>query len=305
MKPALHTVSYAGVWPGQAQLTLKETVKRAKKLGFAGVEIVAKRPHLSVLDYNDEELQRLGEYMQEVGIECAATAGYTNFSAAADHPDIPLDEMQIAYITELARITQQLGGEIIRVFTAYRHEKLSQGETYDRCVKALRECAQRAGDFGCTIAVQNHHGLAAHYESMYDLIMDIDEPNCRAAFDAWSATLHGDDITEAARKMAPITCYTTCADYQWRPRFQYQPDLVNYTPLPARVQMVQMGEGMIDYEGFLNALQAGGYDGWVAFEMCAPLLGGGTLDNLDNHARGFIEYIKPRLSRQPRQRTES
>ncbi len=297
MRPALHTVSYAGVWPGQARLTLEETIQRAKQLGFAGVEIVAKRPHLSVLDYGEDDLKRLREQMATLGIECAAMAGYTNLSADAEHPDIPLVEMQIAYVTELARIAHQLGGQIIRVFTAYRHEKLSEAETHERCVKALRECAQRAADYDCTIAVQNHHDLAAHYESMYDLIMDIDEPNCRAAFDAWATTLHGDDIVAAAKKMAPITCYTTCADYQYRPRFQYQPNIVNYTPLPARVQMVPMGEGMIDYEGFLNALQAGGYDGWVAFEMCAPLLGGGTLDNLDSYARGFIEYIDPWLSK--------
>ncbi len=297
MRPALHTVSYAGVWPGQARLTLAETIQRAAKLGFEGVEIVAKRPHLSVLDYDDEDLKRLKEQMATLSIECAAMAGYTNFSADADHPDIPLGEMQIAYVTELARIAQQLGGEIIRVFTAYRHEKLNHGQTYERCVKGLRECAQRAADYGCTIAVQNHHGFAAHYESMYDLIMDIDEANCRAAFDAWSPTLHGDDIVAAAKKMAPITCYTTCADYQYRPQFQYHPDVVNYTPLPAFVQMVPMGEGMIDYEGFLNALRDGGYNGWVAFEMCAPLLGGGSLDNLDKYAKGFIKYIKPWLGK--------
>ena len=96
--------------------------------------------------------------------------------------------------------------------------------------------------------------------------------------------------------MAPITCYTTCADYVYRPQFQYQPDLVNYMPLPAFVQMVQMGEGMINYEGFLNALRDGGYDGWVAFEMCAPLLGGGSLDNLDDYAKGFMKYIEPWVS---------
>ena len=39
MRPALHTVSYAGVWPGQAQLTLEETIQRTAKLGFAGVMI--------------------------------------------------------------------------------------------------------------------------------------------------------------------------------------------------------------------------------------------------------------------------
>lgn len=297
MRPALHTVSYAGVWPGQARLTLAETIQRAAKLGFKGVEIVAKRPHLSVLDFGDDDLKRLREQMATLGIECAALAGYTNFSADAEHPDIPINEMQIAYVTELARIAAQLGGEIIRVFTAYYHPRLSHAQVTELSVKCLKECAQRAADYGCTLALQNHHDCAVHYESMYDLIMAIDEPNCRAAFDAWSPTLHGDDIVAAAKKMAPVTCYTTCADYEYRPRFEYHPPLTNYTPLPAAVQMVAMGQGMIDYQGFLNALVAGGYDGWVAFEICAQLTGGGSLDNLDKQARGFIKYIKPWVSK--------
>jgi len=53
-----------------------------------------------------------------------------------------------------------------------------------------------------------------------------------------------------------------------------------------------MGEGFIDYRGFLQALVAGGYQGAVAYEMCSPLLGGGSLDNLDRYARRFVEFIR-------------
>ena len=54
---------------------------------------------------------------------------------------------------------------------------------------------------------------------------------------------------------------------------------------------------MSDYQGFLNALVEGDHDGWVAFEICAQLTGGGSLDNLDKQARGFIKYVKPWMSR--------
>lgn len=118
------------------------------------------------------------------------------------------------------------------------------------------------------------------------------EPNCKAIFDAWAPALHGADNVKAAQKMAPITCHTTAADYQLRPRFRYQPGVVNYEEQAPWVQAVPMGEGFIDYVAFLKAMRQGGYQGPVAYEMCSPLLGGGSIENLDCYARRFLEFLK-------------
>ncbi|PIY44008.1 MAG: hypothetical protein COZ05_09500 [Armatimonadetes bacterium CG_4_10_14_3_um_filter_59_10] len=55
-----------------------------------------------------------------------------------------------------------------------------------------------------------------------------------------------------------------------------------------------MGEGEIDSATFLRGLRAGGYDGYAAYEMCSPLRGGGSQENLDHCARTFIEWMKCR-----------
>ena len=114
------------------------------------------------------------------------------------------------------------------------------------------------------------------YLSHYDLIEEIGEANCRAAFDAWAPALQGTDILAAARKMASITVQTTMANYQLRPRFRYSPAIVNYERLVPAVQAVPMDEGFIDYRAFLSALEEGGFKGAIAYEMCSPLRGGGT-----------------------------
>jgi len=61
-------------------------------------------------------------------------------------------------------------------------------------VSAIKECSRRASEFGVTIGVQNHHDLAAGFESQYDMIAAVDEPNCKALFDAWAPALHGADL---------------------------------------------------------------------------------------------------------------
>ncbi|HLJ96510.1 MAG TPA: TIM barrel protein, partial [Gemmataceae bacterium] len=136
-----------------------------------------------------------------------------------------------------------------------------------------------------------HHDTAAHYESLFDLLQEIDEPNCQAMFDAWAPALQGSDLVAAVHKLAPYLVHTTVADYARRPRFRYQPNLVNYSREPDAIRAVPLGEGFIDYPAFFQALQETGFNGHVAYEMCAPVRGGGSAENLDRCARKFLEYM--------------
>jgi sugar phosphate isomerase/epimerase len=231
--------------------------------------------------------------MEERQITLDCLAGYTNFTADAEHPEIPHREMQIHCVGELCRLAVVLGGRVVRIFTGYEHSALPYSRAWDLTVAAIKECAQRAADAGAVLAVQNHHDLAGHHEAFAQFLNAVDEPACRAAFDAWAPALQGDDIIAAARKLAPVTVQTTVADYVRLPRYRYQPDLVNYRREADYVQAVPIGEGFIDYRGFLTALKEQGFAGCVAYEMCSPLRDGNSLEILDRYARRFVEFMEP------------
>ena len=57
-------------------------------------------------------------------------------------------------------------------------------------------------------------------------------------------------------------------------------------------RLVPIGEGYLDYKTFINTLKEIGYQGYIAFEMCAELKGGGSVENLDKTAKAFLEYVK-------------
>jgi len=291
-KTALHSVSYAGVWPGQTRLSLEAFLERAKSLGFDAVMLMAKRPHLSVLDGDAAARKQLRNKVESLGLSVACLAGYTDFCAGTEHPEIPNREMQILYVRELARLAHDLDCPLVRVFTGYGYAGVGYDQGWNWCVESLRECARRAAEFGVTIGVQNHHDTAVHFESFSDLITEINEPNCRAMFDAWSPALHGSDLVAGVRKMSSQIVHTTVADYVRRPRFSYDPNLVNYVPETDAIRAVPMGEGFIDYRGFFRALQEIGYTGYVAYEMCSPLRGGGGEPNLDRCAKRFLDYMR-------------
>lgn len=291
MKTALHSVSYGGVWAGQARLTLEDFLKKSKKLGYEAVMLMAKRPHLSLLDLDGDRRARLRDLLGSLSLKVACLAGYTDFCMGADRPDVPNREIQIVYVRELCRLARDLGCPAVRVFTGFDQPGASYDQQWQWCVASLKECAKQASGLGVTIGVQNHHDVAVHWESLLDLLAEIDEPNCKAMFDAWAPALHGSDLVAAAKKLAPLMVHTTVADYVRRPRFRYQPPLVNYAPEADAIRAVPMGEGFIDYRAFLKTLQEAGYQGYVAYEMCSPLRGGGSEENLDRCASRFLSYM--------------
>ena len=284
----LHSVSYSGSW-GQAALSVEAFLDRARDLGYDGVMLMAKRPHVSLLDYGPKERASLRALLDKHQMRDLCLAGYCNLTADLEHADIPQREMQVLYITELARLAHDLGGKLVRVFTGYEHPAADLSRQWKLVVESLREASKRAAEFDVVIGVQNHHDIGAGYQSLHDLIESVNQPNCRALFDAWAPALHGDNIAAAARHLASMTVHTTVADYQLRPRYKYEPALVNYRAETPYVQAVPMGEGFIDYKGFFEALGEGGFTGSIAYEMCSPLLHGGELSTLDRYARRFLE----------------
>ena len=292
MTPCLFSISYAGFW-GQSTLNLTDFIKHAGKLGYPSVMIAGKRPHLSPLDATPEFLKPVQDALAEAGVRCDVIAGYTNLSQPSNvGSEVPLIEFQIAYVESLSRIASQLGAKVVRIFTAYEMEGQDLQAQGKRCVAAIREMCDRASVHGVTIAIQNHHDLALHTEALLELLADIDRPNCKLGFDAWSPALRGESLYDAAKLAAPHTVITTNADYIKVPRHHYRPELVNYERQPVDwVRAVPFGTGFIDYAAFFKGLRDGGFDGTAVFEMCSPLRGGGGLENLDACSTTYLKWM--------------
>lgn len=291
MKSCLFSVSYAGLW-GQASLSLLDFIARAGQLGFESVMLAGKRPHLSVLDCPAKFVGEIRAALDRARVSCDVIAGYTNL-APGPAAEVPNLEFQIAYVESLARLAGELGAKIVRVFTAYEADCQDPLALRRRVVATIREMCERAGEHGVSIAIQNHHDLALDTGALLDLLVEIDRPNCRLAFDAWSPALRGEDLGDAARRAAPHTILTTNADYIRVPRFRYRPELVNYERLaPDAVQAVPFGTGFIDYRAFFRGLSEVGYRGPATYEICSPIRGGGALENLDACAVTYLEWMR-------------
>jgi sugar phosphate isomerase/epimerase len=294
VKTCLHSVSYSGAWRGQAVLSLDEFLVKAKELGFDGIMIGAKRPHLSLIDYDDAARQKLRARIKELGLELVCIAGYNDFTAGVDKSGIPNVEIQALYVGELARLAKDLGTNMVRVFTGYERPDSPFDRQYGMVVEGLKMAGKIASGYGVTLVVQNHHDIACHHVAMKWLLDEVNMPNVKAAFDCWSPTLEGlspEEIKQAIYIMKPYILHTTTADYEKLPRYKYESDQVNYVEQLAENRLVPIGEGYLDYKSFINTLKEIGYQGYIAWEMCAELKGGGSVENLDKTAKAFLEYV--------------
>ncbi len=289
MIPTLFSVSYAGLW-GQHRLDLISFIRKAGRLGYQAVELMGKRPHLSVLDVDGRQVEEIRRTAGEAGVEIATVAGYTNFTMGRG-TEVPSVEIQISYVRALARLAEQLGAKIVRIFTGYQSQPEAIQADWDLCVRAVRECSQAAAQHGVILGLQNHHDVGVGVDAFVELLDDVAHPNCRAMFDPWAPALHGADLRASARRLAPRMVQTTLADYVRLPRYAYLPALVNYKRVDDLVRAVPLGEGFVDLDAFFEGLREGGFDGYVAYEMCSPLRGGGGEENLDNAAKASLDKI--------------
>ena len=293
--PVLHSVSYAGAWPGHSVLDVDAFLRKAVQLGYRSVALVAKRPHVSPLDYDPAARQALKKRLREMNLELAALMGYTDFTAGLEHPGIPSAEMNAAYVEALCQLAADLETSRLRIFTGYERPGVSYDVQWGELVKGLSLAARKAAHYGITLLLQNHHDLAVHHEALLWLLKEVGEPNLKLAFDAWTPFLQGLSgaaLREAVVKAGPWIAWTTVADYVVHPRYRYEPQVVNYARQPPDVlRAVPPGQGQVDYPAFFAGLRDAGYQGHVAYEMCAVLEGGGSIDNLDRAARHFLEFL--------------
>lgn len=292
MKLALHSVSYSGTWGGQTRLPLHEFVTKAAALGYAGVEFAAKRPHASPLDLTAADRDRLRSHIADLGLNVCALASYHDWAGGWEHRDMAHVEKELCYFVAVAALARDLGAPLVRTYTGFTADGIPFRQQWDQVVLGLREAADRAADFGLILGVQNHSCIAAHPDSMLDMIADINRENVKVVLDAPFIAAFGKPIRETVLRYGDLIAFSHLTDFVRRPRYRYDSATVTFSENGEEMVGVPPGQGSTDYGEFVAALREIGYRGWLSYEMCSPLVGGGDEDNLDRTAIAAREYVE-------------
>lgn len=294
MKLALHSVSYSGTaFEGQCCLSLEKTILKAAELGFDAVELMAKRPHASLLDLDEQAQEDIKRLVKEKGLELSCLAAYNDFA----DPNPYHREVQLYYTKRLVNLASSLGVKIVRVFASAMgnmHVGASYAQQWKWVVEHMREAAKCAEEHGVILALQNHSPIVQSYKSVLDMIKEVDSDNLKVALDAELLNWADEPYAEAVHEVGDLIVYSTTGDHISRPGATERTPAGVITRLVWRG--VPLGEGGADWRAFIGALKEIGYDGFLAYEICGPMTGGGEEQNLDSIARTSLQYMRKILA---------
>lgn len=278
MKVALHTISYAGFW-GQATLPAEKIIEKAKRFGYDGVEIVAKRPHAAPLEWTSDVCKRHRDLLERGGLECSAVAGYTDFT----NPGAEFRDKELLYLREAIRMTKDLGCRILRVFAGGMgalREGVNGRVAREKAIEHLKAGVPWAAEAGVVLALQNHPPVTNSPEDVLEILEAVDSPSLQATIDATLfPDISPDALVAGVKLVGKRIVHTHTSDYRLRPS--------NPVPMPGghvrtwATRYTALGDGDIDYAAFVRALHEVGFTGALSYEMCSFLPGGGSEANLD------------------------
>jgi len=282
MKVGLYSITFLGLWYQGEALSLADVVKTARELGYDGVEIDGKRPHGNPLDWPAGRCRELRRVADGEGIDIHAVAANNDFS----HPVPEVREAQICLMRELIRMTADFGAKHLRVFLAWWgvtrhpqlatyaiaegfwpviHEKFTGEEIWGWCREALIESARYAGEYGVTLALQNHPPLIRDHRDVLRMVKEVDSPHLKVCLDApLMADKSASAMSQAAQDVGELQVlshfggeYARLADGSIR-------------GIDRHDGIVQ-GETKAYYRDFVRAMSEAGYEGYISYELCHQL----------------------------------
>ncbi len=298
VKIGLYSITYGGVWYRGDALTVEQVIGRAKKFGYQGVEIDGKRPHGNPLDMPSARCRDLRKLAHDQGLDIYAVAANNDFSS----PIPEHREAQLVYVRELMRMTSELGAKVMRVFLAWpgvtllpegggrydlavaswkaEHQEFSPEQTWAWCRTCLVEASRMAGDFGLTLALQNHPPVIDHgYHDCLRMVNEVASPHLKICLDA-RLEHHLDEagVRKALNEVGPLQTL-------WHYGGEFDRG-------PGGITVKGDEKALAEMQGLLDI----GYKGWAGFELCHPLpvVNGQTvgLEFVDKNAQLAAEYMR-------------
>jgi sugar phosphate isomerase/epimerase len=253
---------------------LEDAIEVLADAGYDGVEILFDEPHLYPPAAGEREVKRVRELLDDNGVaisncnafmlsaeersEESAAAEYDRETEPFHHPsfvepDADDRRTRVAY-TEAAletaaaldapHISVQPGGPV--------PEGTSRERALDEFVDGLRQVAATAEEVGVDVLVEPEPDLLVETSAEFlDLMDRVDSPRVGCNFDAGHFFSAGEDPVALVDELAEYTGHYHLEDI----------------PADRTHEHTQLGEGAMDIEGFLAAVEDADYDGFVTVEL--------------------------------------
>jgi sugar phosphate isomerase/epimerase len=290
---------------------MEEIVDRAVEFGYDAVDIWPHRPLAFPPDLNAQARKDLRSYAHDKGIKFAAVDACTNFMRT-DHILVPHTEKELLYVRSCCELAADLDCKVVRILPAFigyfwapywdqgycntamhsRTVEVSTQDDYllewDSVRAGIIDSARIAHEFGVELAVQGHPPVVNCVQDLIELVDEVNMDNVKIGLDLPLFEKQDEAyITNTVHKIGKKMIHSHTLGV----RLRYGPSGVIYAS-----EEVIPGDGIENWLPFFKACKEIGYEGYFAYEQCAPFLMPGhkkpTIAEIDRRQKVGFDFIK-------------
>ena len=238
---------------------LLEAIDVLADAGYDGVELLFDEPHLYPPDADENDARAVREHLDGRGVEISNCNAFM-LTAIEDfhHPsyieeDAEYRQRRIDYTREALRVADLLDAEYISIEPG---GPLPDGRSHrwgmETFAQSLREVVPTAERLGVDLLVEPEPDLLIETTDQFlDFLDRVDSDAVGCNFDAGHLFCVGENPAEQVETLAPYTEHYHLEDI----------------PADRSHEHTQLGDGAMDVDGFLQAVEDTGYDGFVTVEL--------------------------------------
>lgn len=243
------------------RFSLPDAIDRIAAVGYAGIEIMADKPHLWPLEASDQEIDTARARIEAAGLTLSNINAFMMTAVHPDdfwhpswiEPDPAFRRVRIEHTTAALRMAARLGAPCITTEPGGPlPEGMSRRHAMDLFVSGLVEAYAVAEEVGVMLLVEPEPDLLIETADQFLELADrIDSPMFGLNFDIGHFYCVGEPLELTVRRLRHLTRHYHAEDIA--------STRIHHHLIP--------GKGAIDFPAVLSAIQQTGYTGWITVEL--------------------------------------
>ncbi len=220
----------------------------AEDLGFDGVEIWGREPHISE-QFDENRVKAVRRMISERGLLVPVLGSYLRFGSTKTRMERTVE------LEDTLHTAHCLGTQIVRVWASDVPSARASEAVWEATVRECQDACEQANKLGITLAVEMHSGtLADSAASARRLAESVKHDNLRLNYQV---------VPEDTEPQTPLEQLQSVLPYVVHMHAQ------NYAQLTSakEVRRVPLADGAIDYRPIVRQLRESGYTGCIGVEF--------------------------------------
>lgn len=267
------------------QTTLEDAIRTIASIGYAGVEVMADKPHMRPDHFTDTQARDLRRLIDDLGLKVSNVNAFTGFCFPDGdtyhptwvEPDAAKRQQRIDHTLRAIDLTAMIGGHDISLQPAGPYMGRDVDALYDLFAEGLSKCVEHARSAAVSLNVEPEPGLLIERSDQFDRLKHgyfADEPVIQMNGDLGHLYCVREDPASVVRSHRQVLRHVHLEDIT--------AERVHQHLVP--------GEGVMDFPAIFRALDDIGYRGFITVELYP------YTSSAEQVARRAFEHLSPMLS---------